>query len=388
MAPSNRRQPSVRQRPRVIVVGQLPPPDAGQFAATLDLLRRLQDSEMVEVEHLPFRFSTGSHEFGRIRLAKIIELPRIWSRILRARARGSIDLIVYPLGGPHNAPTLRDVAVLPFMLASSQRVLLHMHAGGYADAWDQLGVVRRIARWLYRRAAGTVVMTEFNRRDPVALGLDPIFVAPHQIPDVGDRHRPRGRGSDAAVAPRLVYLGMLSEEKGTRALIEAVGRVTRGGSHLQLTLVGEPFGELTTTRVREWAREAGAEGAVVLTGRLSGDEKWSALTEADLFVFPSIHPTETFGLVLVEAMMLGLPIVATRWRGNPDVLGDPFGGVWCEPGPDLTTSLTRAIESALADRDRWDAWGTANRDRFLGKYSEPANSAIVEVITRLTAPIE
>jgi glycosyltransferase involved in cell wall biosynthesis len=55
-------------------------------------------------------------------------------------------------------------------------------------------------------------------------------------------------------------------------------------------------------------------------GRKVGIEKWTAYRCADIFCFPTYYGPETFGNVLLEAMMFELPTVSTRWRAIPDIV--------------------------------------------------------------------
>jgi glycosyltransferase involved in cell wall biosynthesis len=74
------------------------------------------------------------------------------------------------------------------------------------------------------------------------------------------------------------------------------------------------------------ARRFSGEGAMIeLVGFLDSEQKKSALEEADCLVFPTFYEGETQGLVLLEAMSSGLPVITTSWRGVPEVL--PVGGL-------------------------------------------------------------
>jgi len=120
--------------------------------------------------------------------------------------------------------------------------------------------------------------------------------------------------------------------------------------------------------LQEQIRELGVEGRVILSGLLTGRAKQEAFGRADLFVFPSVAPYESFGLVMVEAMMWGLPIVATDWRGNRDVLGADFEGV-CHPiGSDLAVSIETALAAAIQTLRAKQPWTGQNRQRYLSQY--------------------
>jgi glycosyltransferase involved in cell wall biosynthesis len=103
-------------------------------------------------------------------------------------------------------------------------------------------------------------------------------------------------------------------------------------------------------------------------------------SSAALFVFPSVAPYESFGLVLAEAMMWGLPIVASDWKANREVVG---------PGENIifplgrTENLSEAIVKAAKERERWPIIGLQNRQRYESRYKLGANPTLVEDLIRI-----
>jgi len=85
-----------------------------------------------------------------------------------------------------------------------------------------------------------------------------------------------------------------------------------------------------------------------------------------------VAPYESFGLVLIEAMMWGLPIVASEWRGNQNVLTAGVGGITFQVTPALSQKIAGALETALAQEDHWICWGKTNRAIFEERYHERA----------------
>lgn len=159
-----------------------------------------------------------------------------------------------------------------------------------------------------------------------------------------------GVGDDLAV---LLFAGNLIHCKAPMAFVEAIAALRRSGREVIGIMVGEGPEE---ENVRRAIAELGLADAVRLDGFRSQAELAAYYSAADLFVFPSLM--EGFGLVALEAMLCGCPVV-----GTPEVLPEvvPDGSGICVGSFDLE-ALVSALEGAL-DRD-WDRGSI--RARVLG----------------------
>jgi len=141
-----------------------------------------------------------------------------------------------------------------------------------------------------------------------------------------DRFRPRSR-TGRWPGPVYGYLGRLAVEKNVDGFLRLPLRGTR-------VVIGDG---------PDRARLGAAYPDAVFVGRLDGDALPQALAEIDVLVFPSL--TDTFGLVMLEAMACGIPVAAHPVQGPRDVIQDGRTGA-------LDTDLGRAVERALGiDRD-------------------------------------
>jgi glycosyltransferase involved in cell wall biosynthesis len=373
------------KKPRVIIAGQIPPPFGGQNIMIEKVVTQFARSDHCKTVHLPFFFTPDFRSARRGGVGKALELIRVIARLLRIRLAGPIDLLLYPTGGPQRVPMIRDISLLPWVLMLSRRVVLHFHAAGIADQLEKTrsGILARLLSFFYRRAFAAVVMTIFNRRDPEAVRIKRILVVPHHVDDEFDPLLVR-RGDLAVV--RLLYLGHLCADKGTPQLLAAFAALQGKHPELTLDLVGEclpPFKQEILERLLD---ELQIRPHVRLLGVLSGRAKAEAFGHADLLVFPSVAPYESFGLVLVEAMAWKLPIVASKWRGNSDVLTPRAGAVCFPVSSSLTDDIANALEQALQQRSQWEEWGRTNRSIFEQRYREnEAEEWLVEPLLSLVA---
>lgn len=159
-------------------------------------------------------------------------------------------------------------------------------------------------------------------------------------------------------APYVLFAGTLEPRKNLVRLIRAYRRVAATGLPHALVLAGS-MGWHHDPLMREIALPG--PGEVVLTGLLAEDDLDAVYRGADVFVYPSLY--EGFGLPVVEAMVRGVPTVASDTSAVPEVAGDAAIGV----NPRSVREIARGIESVLADvelAERLAARGRARAERF------------------------
>ena len=180
--------------------------------------------------------------------------------------------------------------------------------------------------------------------------------------------RERLLGGHSDTGKLLLYIGRLSAEKQ----IERIKPVLEALPDARLALVGDgPH--------RSRLEEIFSGLPVTFVGYLAGEELAAAYASGDAFVFPS--STETLGLVLLESMAAGCPVVGANRGGIPDIVTDGVNGCLYEPdGEDGgAASLTAAVLRLLGDpeqrqilsfhaRREAEAWGWAGATAQLRRY--------------------
>jgi glycosyltransferase involved in cell wall biosynthesis len=343
-------------------------------------------SDRCETVHLPFFFTPELKAARKGHPRKAFELIRVLGRLVRIRRRGPIDILLYPTGGPQNVAMVRDLLLLPWVFLFSRRVILHFHAAGIADQLEagSGSLIARVLRFVYSKAFAAIVMTDFGLCDPRAVGINRILVVPWRMTDDFDPVLLR-RGGDGVV--RLLHVGHLCADKGTPQLLEAFTALRRNHPELELELVGECLPPFSQDLLEKLIDDLGIRSYVRLSGLLTGRSKAEAFGRADLFAFPTIAPYESFGLVLAEAMAWKLPVVASRWRGNSDVLTPNAGGVTFPVSSSLPQNIATALEQALQERAKWQQWGEINRSIFEERYREiESDQSLLESLLSLIEP--
>jgi D-inositol-3-phosphate glycosyltransferase len=163
--------------------------------------------------------------------------------------------------------------------------------------------------------------------------------------------------------PFVLFVGRLASNKGLPALVEAFNDLRRRDPSAYLVLVGADGGE--QANVERHVRELGLAGRVRLTGFIADESLLAAgFREARVFALPSQY--EAFGLVLLEALAQGTPVVASRVGGIPEFIEDGKAGRLIPPqdAPALATAFQELWEDEATRR----RWGTYGRDAVVPCY--------------------
>ena len=276
------------------------------------------------------------------------------------RERGSFDLVHAQVSHPGGFVAAELARALGVPLVISE----HMSPFPFDDMREPDG--RPFADVLSPlMAAARITAVSRAHAASIARWIDrPIDVLPNFIDET--RFAP---GARAAAEPfRLLSVGHLVPQKGFDVLLRALAICHAGGQRFHLTVVGMGYEQ---DALRATARELGLEHSVTWLGAPERGAVPEIYRAADAFVLASRH--ESFGVVIIEALASGLPVVATRCGGPEEIVTPEVGELAPVEDP---AALADAI-SRLAQR-RFDR--SAIRRYFETTY---AASAVVPRLERL-----
>lgn len=222
---------------------------------------------------------------------------------------------------------------------------VHLDVLPSGRAGSLLGPYKRfLLRPVLRGAAVVLVPTPDYRKiigDKYGISQERIVVmgnaTEHQI---ATRPKSLARETDAK---RLLFVGRLTVQKNIPLMLDAIARyVQKYDRNVRLAIVGD--GELRSAVQSQIDRLAIGDIAT-LRGTLHGDALQSAYDESDLLLLTSTN--ESFGLVFIEAMTKGLPIVSVSIPAVRNVVASGINGLLAEPAPE---AVANAIHTLLADR--------------------------------------
>jgi glycosyltransferase involved in cell wall biosynthesis len=301
--------------------------------------------------------------------------PGAWMVSARLLRRERIDVVhghfAVPTG-PGSLPPAK-VAGVPHVIS--------IHGGDIYDpskalSPHRIAPMRAAVRWVLRGSAAVVAQST-NTRDNARryYGFEgPIEVIPLGIrqPSVAPATRAElGLPKDAFLT---ITVGRLVRRKGLDVLLRSLARVD--SETMRLLVVGDGPERPELERL---AAELGLRDRVQFLGRVEEERKWQLLQAADAYVSATMH--EGFGLVYLEALAAGIPVITFDHGGQVDFLRDGETG-YLVPTGDLA-ALTAAITRLAADPARARSMGEANRRRAVNHRIEECAARYEELFTRL-----
>jgi glycosyltransferase involved in cell wall biosynthesis len=373
---------------KLVVFAQTPPPLHGQSYMTELLLSGLAANDSgIQIFHVNAQFSESSHDIGKFRVGKIFRLFSYCAKALWFRIRHNAPNLYYIPAPPVRTPLYRDLIILLLLRPFFRRTIFHWHAAGLGE-WieKQPKSMQRLAHLALDRAHLSISLGRFNETDAAVFKPRRAVIVPNGIPDPCPnfpqiqalrRERVQARANametpgavekNGRLQTNVLFLSLCSREKGVFDAIEGICQANRlcRENHLPLdftlTIAG-PFPDADTEHFfRQTLERLGNPPTIRHLGFADAENKPQLLADADIFCFPTFYYGESFGLVIVEAMAYGLPVISTRWRSVPDLFPSNYPGLVDIQSPDQIASAL----FELATRD-----DTAEfRARFLQNYT-------------------
>ena len=304
------------------------------------------------------------------------------------------------------APTF----LIQFRKKSKEKDIIHLHLpfpladlacllSGYQGKvvlWWHSDVVRQkklmlfykpLMEWMLKRADAIMVATEGHIEGSSYLKpyrekcrIIPFGVKKSVIED-GDRYLQKKEKEEKKQNKKdkqfhLLFIGRLVYYKGCDILLQAMAK-TKG---IVLNIVGD--GPLKD-ELEEMTRQLKIESRVSFLGNVGEEELRRQLADCDVFVLPSVAKSEAFGIVQIEAMAYGKPVINTKLpSGVPYVSLDKQTGLTVEPGN--VDALAEAVQTLADNPELAEQYGKAAAERVRKEFQiEKMQKAVLEVYQEL-----
>ncbi|MBL0927980.1 MAG: glycosyltransferase [Phycisphaerales bacterium] len=327
-------------------------------------------------------------------VAAVLRAPARAARLMNPVAHGAsaLSLKLLTAAAPFQGQAPFDAALCHFGPAAATAARLR--ACGVFDApilaffhgGDLLDTPAADKRFLFNAAERIAAVSERMRQQLVGMGSPPQRTVVHKM-GVDLRALPfRDRGAAFAEPLRMISVARLVPIKGLEWALRAVAALAPGErARLCYTVVG---GGPLEGPLRALASSLGLTGVVRFTGPLPHDRVREELDRSHLFLFPSTTMPdgrqEAMGVAAMEALACGIPVIASRTGGIPELVVDGVCGVLVNDRDPL--GIAAAIRAVLADPSMLSRLGAGGRSHVVAHHDlDTQNTRLEAMLAGLAA---
>ena len=344
---------------RVLMVG----PGEGTIGGIRSLVESITPvlRRRIELRYTSTVRRRAAAESGRITVRNVALALSQYARFLIALVRFRPDVV--HIHTSEGLAWYKDAFYVLAARASARRVILHMHGGYFAQAYSRSCVAAQRLTLAILDAADLVIEVSDERaRNLARIAPQARIRVLRNCVDVAAMaaEEPRRPGEKM----RVLFLGTVGAGKGVYDLLAAAALVKEGGRPLRLTLAGPRARAADLDMVRDRVELMGLTGLCEAVGPVQGAAKVQLLHECDVFALPSYK--EALPMAILEAMAAGLPIVATRVGGIPELVVDGYNGFLITPGD--TAGLAQRLMILAAEPGLRSLMGRRSREIAAREY--------------------
>jgi glycosyltransferase involved in cell wall biosynthesis len=346
---------------RILFLSHVSPVIHGQAFMAAQLVEIMKSWPEAEVKVINTCYADERADLGGFSFSKLVRWFGFLARAFGALCAGRVDIVLMT----HSffpGPFLKDSAFLWLARLFGKPAIVWVHMDPARFPWQTASPLlsayaRRVVRLPHRWVA---CAPSLLRQWPEVFEREKMTAVCNGIPDPANKvfHR-SGDGL------RVVFLSSMTPEKGWRELFAAAEILCAEMPDVSFDFHGGLGAQESRAGLLATFANSTHPDRIRWHGEAKGDEKFTALGQADLFCMPSW--TEAFPLVILEAMACGLPVIASKVGGIPDAIEDGING-WLFAPRDLE-GLRETLRTALRDQEQLRRIGRENRRKFLDRFS-------------------
>ncbi len=359
------------EKKKILIYGQMPPPQHGSNIMTLTLFKALERlGYRVKVSQK--EFSKRIHEVNRISMLKFLRFFSVLWKYNRDLIRFQPDLVVFFISATRIGLFVEGIFIA-FTNIFHFPYVLYIHNNGHKTIYWKGSTGRWIVRSVFEKAKACIVLGKVFEKDISSFYKKDIYMLPNCLMKTLPEKKNK---ADQFI--NVLYLSNLYESKGIFTLIRSIPKVIVTKRRIKFLIAGPWQGKNVKERILNYVKRNKLNVNVQFLGAVYGEKKEELFQKSDIFVFPSHYPFEAFGLVNLEAMQVGIPVITTNIGALPEmVLNGRTGYIIPPKKPNI---LAEKINLLVEDPDLRRKMGREGKKRFNEMYSFDAYTSNVKEI--------
>jgi len=264
------------------------------------------------------------------------------------------------------------------------KVIFHLHGGAF-DKWysKRSKILKKFIRFFMSQGSCIIVLSEFwkNFLSQIGLPEDKVFVVNNPVGRLFWNYRLNRNLSihkKGKTPLNFVFTGLICKRKGLLELMDAISIVVKKSRDVYFKFIGRKHTREAKNIIEQYKKNGLLEHCCFL-GEKSGEALIEEMARGDVFILPSY--VENYPVAIVEAVVVGLPIISTTVGGIPEIVEDGVNGFLVSPGD--TTKLAEKM-LYLAENENVRKEMISENHKLADKFSPEIAARKIEDIVQKT----
>lgn len=268
--------------------------------------------------------------------------------------------IIYFQISPLGWAFLRDCTYIFLIKIFRKKLVLHLHGKGIAKSTSK----SLLLSWLYKfvfNGSELICLSESLTYDIKQVYQKKLYIVPNAIAQFENINIKKRKGNRL----RVLFLSNILKSKGFLDFLDSIEIFQKNNcDEIEAIIIGTAI-DFSKDQINYEISKRNLNDVVNYKGPLYGKEKQNALSIADVLVFPTLN--DVWGLVILEAMQIGIPVIATREGAIPEIIEDGVTGfIVSKHSPD---QIAEKLNFFVNNPDYIQKMGNAGKKRYLEKYT-------------------
>lgn len=350
---------------KILCILQLPPPVGGVTVLNESIVKSTIVREKYELDVIPLRFTKSFTNIGKFNFDKLFVFTGIIFKTLFKLITTKYDAVYFSINLTGIA-FYRDLVLVCLFKLFRVKPIYHLHGKGqsqtYANSKSKLSLYKFVFKSSY------VIMISPLLYPEVSAFIDKkqvYYVANAILPTITDNELAQAdKERKTHTIPNILFLGHLWKLKGVYILLEALALLNNEGVKFNAKFVGTEL-DISPGDFAAKCKELNLSNNVEYLGPRYGQEKTNIYLQNDMFAFPTVN--DAFGIVNLEAMEAGLPVISTIEGAIPEIIDDGVTG-YLVPKYDIL-ALSGKIKELINNPELRIQMGLSGRKKFLNTYT-------------------
>lgn len=349
-----------KKKPKILFIMQLPPPVHGASLINQYIYNSELINDTFNTKTIALNFVSRINQIGKFSFTKLIKMIILFREIKKGIRSFKPDLVYYTLS-PVGGAFYRDVLYIWLIKLLKVKIVFHLHGKGIKKTIQSNKIKTFIYNYTFNQT-NVICLAKTLAQDIEDVYNDKPFILWNGIPENNQLRQTHLKQDYIS----LLYLSNLVRTKGIYIFIEALKILDKEGYNFQANIIGNETADISIKGLKKQIEDAGLLHKINILGAKYGDEKYSYLSTADIFVFPTFYKNECFPLVILEALQFGLPVISTYEGAISEIVSKDVGILTQQQS---VSELVDAIRLLITNKEQRGRLSENARSRYESHYT-------------------